>query len=243
MTGFRYVSEDISAAAAPARPKPKPQPAKAKKPAAAKAPPKEPTAVQAGLKLRNAAVDAMKAEAQGRRAQFLRRHLEALRPFLTPAVVEKLEAIPVAPGAAAAAALAGSAAQQQPEAVTGGEMRDYQLLGLQFMLQRHAANVPIILGDEMGLGKTLQSLAFLAHLHLERGLKGPSLVVCPLSVLAAWMNEARRWVPQLKVLQLHTSDMEERKRQCREILPRGDFHVRALPAHVYVCVCFGGLGF
>ena len=109
--------------------------------------------------------------------------------------------------------------------VTGGEMRDYQLLGLQFMLARHDAGVPIILGDEMGLGKTLQSLALLAHLHLERGLKAPSLVVCPLSVLASWMNEARRWCPGLKVLQLHTGSIEERRRMVREDLVGGDFHV------------------
>lgn len=104
-------------------------------------------------------------------------------------------------------------------------MRDYQLLGLQFMLERHDAGVPIILGDEMGLGKTLQSLALLAHLHLERGLTAPSLVVCPLSVLSSWMNEARRWVPGLKMLQMHTGTVEERKRMVREDLLKGSYHV------------------
>ena len=37
-----------------------------------------------------------------------------------------------------------------------------------------------------GLGKTLQSIAFLAHLHFVRGVKGPHLVVVPLSVMSNW---------------------------------------------------------
>lgn len=39
------------------------------------------------------------------------------------------------------------------------------------------------------------------------------------------MAECRRWCPELRVVQLHTSDMEERKRQCKEILPAGDYDI------------------
>jgi SNF2 family DNA or RNA helicase len=39
----------------------------------------------------------------------------------------------------------------QPERVAGGEMRDYQLVGLNFMLNMHQQNLGMILGDEMGL--------------------------------------------------------------------------------------------
>lgn len=39
----------------------------------------------------------------------------------------------------------------QPELVTGGEMRDYQLAGLNFMVEMHQRNIGMILGDEMGL--------------------------------------------------------------------------------------------
>jgi SNF2 family DNA or RNA helicase len=57
-----------------------------------------------------------------------------------------------------------------------------------------------ILADEMGLGKTLQTLAFL------RTLKGPSLVVCPSSLLFNWVREAQKFVPELKVLCIEGAD-------------------------------------
>lgn len=146
--GEQYIYDKIDVQASrpapkPLSPKPKPKPKPQAKP--------KHTQLQAALKARNATVEAMKADARGRRAQFLRQHVEAIRPFVSPAVAARIESVPLAPAAAAAAARAG-AVQQQPEVVTGGEMRDYQLLGLQFMLQRHEAGVPIILGDEMGLG-------------------------------------------------------------------------------------------
>ena len=39
----------------------------------------------------------------------------------------------------------------QPALITGGEMRDYQLAGLNFMVDMHRQNLGMILGDEMGL--------------------------------------------------------------------------------------------
>jgi SNF2 family DNA or RNA helicase len=56
-----------------------------------------------------------------------------------------------------------------------------------------------ILADDMGLGKTVQVLAWLAG-ELENGKKGPSLVVSPTSVLFNWQAEAKRFVPDLKIL-------------------------------------------
>jgi SNF2 family DNA or RNA helicase len=52
----------------------------------------------------------------------------------------------------------------------------------------------------MGLGKTVMVLAWLDRLRATRELKGPSLVVVPRSVLFNWMEEAKRFAPQLKVL-------------------------------------------
>jgi hypothetical protein len=40
----------------------------------------------------------------------------------------------------------------------------------------------------MGLGKTLQTLSLIAYLHETHGVKGPHLLICPLSVLGAWMT-------------------------------------------------------
>ena len=39
----------------------------------------------------------------------------------------------------------------QPELIEGGEMRDYQMLGLQFLVNMYHQNLGMILGDEMGL--------------------------------------------------------------------------------------------
>jgi SWI/SNF-related matrix-associated actin-dependent regulator of chromatin subfamily A member 5 len=59
----------------------------------------------------------------------------------------------------------------------------------------------------MGLGKTFQTLAFLSHLKAG-GLPGPHLVVTPLAVLQNWVNECKRFTPQLSVVKLHGSQTE-----------------------------------
>lgn len=71
-------------------------------------------------------------------------------------------------------------------------------------------------GDEMGLGKTLQTISLLAHLK-EQGRKGPSLVLCPLSVLYSWCTELTNWAPTLKILRFHSSCQDERSLQ-RDLL-------------------------
>ena len=56
---------------------------------------------------------------------------------------------------------------------------------------------------DMGLGKTLQTLAWLAWLRENtrpgRETVGPSLVVCPKSVMHNWRVEAERFYPSLRV--------------------------------------------
>ena len=81
-------------------------------------------------------------------------------------------------------------------------LRPYQGAGvawLQFLRELGAGGV---LADDMGLGKTLMTLAFLARWKDDDG-DAPSLVVCPTSVVSNWVNEAKRFVPQLRVLLLH----------------------------------------
>jgi SWI/SNF-related matrix-associated actin-dependent regulator of chromatin subfamily A member 5 len=45
-----------------------------------------------------------------------------------------------------------------------GEMRDYQLEGLSWLITMHDQGVNQLLGDEMGLGKTLQTISLLGYL-------------------------------------------------------------------------------
>ncbi|MBW2098632.1 MAG: DEAD/DEAH box helicase [Deltaproteobacteria bacterium] len=80
-----------------------------------------------------------------------------------------------------------------------GMLRPYQedALGWFAFLKRFGFGG--ILADDMGLGKTIQVLAWLAG-ELENGKEDPSLVVSPTSVLFNWQAEARRFVPDLKIL-------------------------------------------
>jgi len=60
-------------------------------------------------------------------------------------------------------------------------------------------------------------LSLFAHIR-ETGVKGPFLVICPLSVLPAWMNEIARWAPSFKAIRIHgvQADRARVKALCRE---------------------------
>ena len=57
------------------------------------------------------------------------------------------------------------------------------------------------LADDMGLGKTIQVIAL--HLHRAAAAAGPTLVVCPTSLLGNWEREIRRFAPRLPVRRFH----------------------------------------
>ena len=58
--------------------------------------------------------------------------------------------------------------------------------------------------DEMGLGKTVQAISFIAHLYGQK-VKGPFIVVVPLSTITNWQREFKRWAPSVDVLLYHGS--------------------------------------
>lgn len=93
-------------------------------------------------------------------------------------------------------------------------LHGYQLTGLSFLVYMHDNGTSAILGDEMGLGKTLQTLSLFQHLkNRDEGgsIRHPVLVVCPLSVLSSWMNEAKKWTPNLTVVRFHGPKLERQK--------------------------------
>lgn len=103
----------------------------------------------------------------------------------------------------------------QPKGVVA-TLKPYQLDGLSFLVHLHNNGISGILSDEMGLGKTLQTLSLFQYLEEQDKKTGatseelrPYLVICPLSVLDSWVNEARRWVPELKVLRFHGTGDEK----------------------------------
>ena len=97
--------------------------------------------------------------------------------------------------------------------VVWSRLYNYQKVGVQWMFELHQQKCGGILGDEMGLGKTVQVITFLSALSFSqavwpgsawRGL-GPSLIVCPTTLLHQWVEEFHHWWPPLRVAVLHSS--------------------------------------
>ena len=111
----------------------------------------------------------------------------------------------------------------QPACITG-EMRTYQLEGLNWLIRAYESGVNGILADEMGLGKTLQTISLLGYLKTQLGLAGPHLVIAPKSTIGNWFNEVRRWCPSLCAFKFH-GDKESRKALREQVLSPGRFDV------------------
>ena len=77
-------------------------------------------------------------------------------------------------------------------------LRNYQKEGVYWINFLAANGFGGILADEMGLGKTLQALAHLSQ--VAQAGTGPSLVVCPSTLVQNWMREAARFAPNLKTI-------------------------------------------
>ncbi|XP_056252039.1 DNA excision repair protein ERCC-6 isoform X2 [Seriola aureovittata] len=89
----------------------------------------------------------------------------------------------------------------------------YQQTGVRWMWELHCQQAGGILGDEMGLGKTIQVISFLAGLSYSKlrtrgsnyryaGL-GPTVIVCPATVMHQWVKEFHTWWPAFRVAVLH----------------------------------------
>jgi superfamily II DNA or RNA helicase len=86
----------------------------------------------------------------------------------------------------------------KPVAIPAGlevELRTYQEEGFRWLARLAEWEGGACLADDMGLGKTVQALALLLH----RAQQGPAMVVCPVSVIGNWINEAGRFAPTLQV--------------------------------------------
>jgi SWI/SNF-related matrix-associated actin-dependent regulator of chromatin subfamily A containing DEAD/H box 1 len=77
-------------------------------------------------------------------------------------------------------------------------LKDYQVVGLNWLALMYRHKLSCILADEMGLGKTCQVIALLSHL-VETGNSGPHLVICPGSTLENWLREFPKFSPKLVV--------------------------------------------
>ncbi|KAI0695471.1 SNF2 family N-terminal domain-containing protein [Cytidiella melzeri] len=83
---------------------------------------------------------------------------------------------------------------------TGGELKDFQLTGLNWLAYLWSKGENGILADEMGLGKTVQSVAFISYLFHTMRQYGPFLVIVPLSTITAWQSQFATWAPDMNVI-------------------------------------------
>ena len=100
-------------------------------------------------------------------------------------------------------------ARVTPEIPAGirADLRPYQLDGFHFLAYLSTNHFGGILADDMGLGKTLQTLTWLAWLREQcvvngdgkQSPPGPSLVVCPKSVMDNWRAEVEHFTPGLRI--------------------------------------------
>uniref|UniRef100_A0A1I8PAI2 Chromatin-remodeling complex ATPase chain Iswi n=1 Tax=Stomoxys calcitrans TaxID=35570 RepID=A0A1I8PAI2_STOCA len=114
--------------------------------------------------------------------------------------------------------------EASPSYIKGGEMRDYQIRGLNWMISLHENGINGILADEMGLGKTLQTISLLGYLKHFKNQAGPHIVIVPKSTLQNWLNEFQKWCPSLRAVCL-IGDQEARNTFIRDVLLPGEWDV------------------
>jgi len=100
--------------------------------------------------------------------------------------------------------LTGRAEFQELEAPEGfcGTLRPYQQRGYSWLAFLRRWGLGACLADDMGLGKTVQTLAAIQQDRRE-GVREPTLLVCPTSVLNNWRKEAARFTPDLPLMVHH----------------------------------------
>lgn len=77
-------------------------------------------------------------------------------------------------------------------------LKDYQKTGSQWISDLYQLQLGGILADDMGLGKTLQALTFL-DIHRSQNNNTWSLIVVPTSLCFNWINESKKFTPELKM--------------------------------------------
>ncbi|RDK06321.1 DEAD/DEAH box helicase [Cupriavidus lacunae] len=130
------------------------------------------------------------------------------------------------------------------------ELRAYQRQGLAWMQFLGEHGLSGVLADDMGLGKTIQALAHILTEKEHGRLDRPALIVVPTTLVHNWREEAQRFTPTLRVLDLHGPQRHERFDQIREhdlilttyallwrdeaILAKYDYHLLILDEAQYV---------
>lgn len=107
-------------------------------------------------------------------------------------------------------------------------LRPYQKRGVDWLSFLDSMELGGILADDMGLGKTMQVLALLVREREDptgrgwgQGFGGPTLLVCPMSVVGSWQREAKKFAPHLHV-HVHHGGKRLRGDTLRSVLASAD---------------------
>ncbi|MGW0711966.1 DEAD/DEAH box helicase [Streptomyces sp. NPDC002643] len=82
-------------------------------------------------------------------------------------------------------------------------LRDYQLRGLGWLARMTSLGLGGCLADDMGLGKTITLIALHLHRQSDSTSAGPTLVVCPASLMGNWQREIEKFAPGVPVRRFH----------------------------------------
>ena len=84
-----------------------------------------------------------------------------------------------------------------------GTLRPYQNYGVEWLTFLRKLGLGGCLADDMGLGKTIEILAMLQHHKNNKEIWGPSLLICPMSIVGNWERELKNFTPELKYMVHH----------------------------------------
>lgn len=94
-------------------------------------------------------------------------------------------------------------------------LRPYQAEGFQWLMALSDLGLGGILADEMGLGKSVQLISYLLATRDDARLVGPSLIVCPASLVYNWQEELAKFAPELNVVVV--SGTIDERRELRQV--------------------------
>ncbi|KAJ5246886.1 Chromodomain helicase hrp3 [Penicillium chermesinum] len=117
-----------------------------------------------------------------------------------------------------------------PSFLQNGELKDFQIKGLNFLAFNWVRDRNVVLADEMGLGKTVQTVSFINWLRHVRKQQGPFIVIVPLSTMPAWAETFDHWTPDLNYVVYNGSEKARTVLRDYELMVDGNpkrpkFHV------------------
>lgn len=94
-------------------------------------------------------------------------------------------------------------------------LREYQIVGVKWLLSLRRHCFGACLADDMGLGKTLQIIAFLSDASFK---KSKNLIIVPRTLLMNWHRELQKFSPDTSVYLYHGTDRSNSEMQEAKII-------------------------